>query len=136
MKLVGSSEGEGVGVTGTSNTGVGVRGTSNNIGVRGDGDGFGVVGGSTMGTGVVGTGGSVGVSGEGSDAGVRGESGKGYGGFFQGGHAPLMLQPSNTEGHPNTGAHNMGELYVDKQGALYFCVASGTPGTWKRVQLV
>jgi hypothetical protein len=30
----------------------------------------------------------------------------------------------------------MGELYVDNQGALYFCVASGTPGTWKTVQLI
>ena len=32
-------------------------------------------------------------------------------------------------------AHNIGELYVDNQGVLYFCVASGTPGTWKTVQL-
>jgi hypothetical protein len=113
MKLVGGSEGVGVGITGTSNTGIGVCGTSNNIGVRGDGDGFGVVGGSTIGTGVAGTGGSVGVSEEGSDAGVRGESGKGYGGSFQGGLAPLMLEPSITDGHPNTEADNMGELYVD-----------------------
>ena len=135
MKLVGTGEGADVGVTGTSNTGIGVRGTSNNIGIRGDGDGFGVVGGSTIGTGVAGTGGSIGVRGDGSDAGVFG-NGVNYGGDFIGGLAPLRLQPSNTHGSPNTGAHDMGELYVDSQGALYFCIASGTPGTWKRVQLV
>ena len=58
----------------------------------------------------------------------------GYGGDFEGELAPIWLRPSKTEGSPSTGAHNMGELYVDNQGALYFCVAGGTPGTWKTVQ--
>jgi hypothetical protein len=80
-------------------------------------------------------GGSIGVRGDGSDAGVFG-NGVNYGGDFVGELAPLRLRPSNTQGSPNTGAHNIGELYVDNQGSLYFCVASGTPGTWKRVQLV
>jgi hypothetical protein len=36
-----------------------------------------------------------------------------------------FIKPSNTQGSPNTGAHNIVELYVDSQGALYFCIASG-----------
>ena len=77
----------------------------------------------------------IGVSGDGSDAGVFGNGVK-YGGDFIGGLAPLRLRPSKIQGSPNTGDHSMGELYVDNEGALYFCVVSGTPGTWKRVQLV
>src|SRR5262249_12515551 len=41
-----------------------------------------------------------------------------------------------SQGSPSKGAHNMGELYVDNQGVLYFCMAGGTPGSWKKVQLV
>jgi len=125
MELIGSSD-SGVGVTGTSNSGIGVRGTSNDVGVRGDGvpNGVGVIGGGF--TGVAGRGDNVGVIGDGDN----------YGGEFTGGLAPLRLRPSNTQGSPASGAHAVGELYVDNQGALYFCVASGTPGTWKKVQLV
>jgi hypothetical protein len=116
MELVGSSD-SGVGVTGTSNSGVGVVGTSNiRNGVIGKGS-----------NGVVGTGGNIG---------VVGDSTSGYGGAFSGGLAPLRLEPSNTQGSPASGRHSVGELYVDNNGALYFCVGSGTPGTWKRVQLV
>jgi hypothetical protein len=81
---------------------------------------------------------AAGCSGEnsGSGNGVYGYSSGGYGGLFNGGLAPLCIQPSNTQGPPASGAHNMGELYVDTNGVLYFCTASGTPGTWKIVQLV
>lgn len=30
----------------------------------------------------------------------------------------------------------MGELHCDRNGALWFCAAAGTPGTWKKVKLV
>jgi hypothetical protein len=69
-------------------------------------------------------------------AGVVGGSDNGYGGWFTGGRAPLMLGPSSTAGAPNSGTHQMGELYVDVNGVLYFCTGTGTPGTWKTVQLV
>ena len=62
--------------------------------------------------------------------GVAGESDTGYGGSFTGGVAPLILGPSSASGPPNGGTHKMGELYVDANGVLYFCTASGTPGTW------
>ena len=124
MELVGTSD-SGTGVTGNGNSGDGVVGTGGNNGVVGTGGN----------NGVVGTGGNNGVSGTGGSVGVFGGAGN-YGGEFQGGHAPLRLRPSDTQGAPNTGRHFMGELYVDNQGALYFCVADGTPGTWKRVQLV
>jgi hypothetical protein len=56
-------------------------------------------------------------------------------------NTPLYtLTLSNTAGSPTTGHHVMGELYLDNQGVLYFCVADGTTanpaGTWKQVQLV
>ena|SRR5215831_8008724 len=108
MEIVGSSD-SGAGLTGTSSSGTGVVG-------RGIGD-----------TGVRGTGGLVG---------VHGSSTRGLGGDFSGGLAPLRLQPADTQGSPTSGTHSTGEFYVDNQGALYFCIANGTPGTWKRVQLV
>ena len=136
MELVGSSD-SGTGVTGTSKSGTGVKGTSDtHSGVVGNGGNIGLEG--TGGSyGVTGIGDLYGVYGNGNnDAGVSGESANAYGGAFNGGLAPLWLVPSHSQGPPNTGDHLMGEFYVDNQGALYFCVANGTPGTWKRVQLV
>jgi hypothetical protein len=60
----------------------------------------------------------------------------GVGGMFEGTIAPLQLAPSQTPGHPTSGRHSMGQLYVDSNGVLYFCTASGIPGTWKTVRLV
>jgi hypothetical protein len=37
---------------------------------------------------------------------------------------------------PTTGTHTVGDLFVDQGSALYFCTASGTPGTWKQVSLL
>lgn len=56
------------------------------------------------------------------------------GGYFQGSIAPLRLGAAQTAGPPS-GHHEMGELYVDSGGTLYYCQAAGTPGTWRRVQL-
>jgi hypothetical protein len=62
-------------------------------------------------------------------------SGSGYGGDFEGGMglAPLLLRPSNHSGHPTTGNHLMGELYVDKDGSLWYCKRGGAPGTWVKL---
>jgi hypothetical protein len=79
---------------------------------------------------------SVGVYGTGGSSGLSGQSSTGYGLVASGGRAPARLVPSSTvTGHPTTGAHKAGELFVDKTGKLFYCTAAGTPGTWKTVQL-
>jgi hypothetical protein len=107
-------------------------------------DGRGVIGESSLGPGVYGSSdsgdGLIGTtnSGNGVDAdsnsgvGVRGSSFSLYGGQFQGGKAPLKLEPSRTAGKPTTGQHTKGELFMDSGGALFVCTADGTPGTWRR----
>jgi hypothetical protein len=57
--------------------------------------------------------------------GVRGSSGSGYGASFNGGLAPLRIEPASTKGAPAIGAHLTGELFVDSLGDLYFCKAGG-----------
>jgi hypothetical protein len=49
------------------------------------------------------------------------------------GSAPLLLAPATAAGPPTNGAHQVGEVFVDGNGALFQCVARGTPGTWVRV---
>jgi hypothetical protein len=80
------------------------------VGVSNSGDA--IVGASGTGTGVVGLSTSV------------------YGGFFNGGKANVWLVPQGTAGAPATGAHLAGELVVDSTFTLWYCKASGTPGTW------
>ncbi|MGA9153171.1 MAG: hypothetical protein WBZ36_21545 [Candidatus Nitrosopolaris sp.] len=62
------------------------------------------------------------------------EKGTATGVFSVFGVARVMLEPSNSVGPP-AGTHSVGELYVDGNAVLYFCVVSGTPGKWKIVQL-
>jgi hypothetical protein len=66
--------------------------------------------------------------------GVVGDSSALYGGAFSGALAPIWLRPS-AAGIPTTGSHRGGELYVDSTNVLWYCIATGTPGTWKRVVL-
>jgi len=59
----------------------------------------------------------------------------GYGLKASGGLAPLFLVGSGTPGAPTSGAHQVGELFVDSAGTLYYCVTAGT-GTaakWRQV---
>ncbi len=73
---------------------------------------------------------SYGVFAQGTAAGVLGESNV-YGGVFAGILAPLKLALAAAgTGHPASGAHKAGELYVDSGGALFYCNVNGTPGTW------
>jgi hypothetical protein len=61
------------------------------------------------------------------DAGVAGISTNGYGGIFRGGNAAIrLIKDTANSGQPVTGVHNEGELYVDKDGALFYCVQGGT----------
>jgi hypothetical protein len=58
-------------------------------------------------------------------------------GFFratlQGGQAPLRLLPAETAGVPASGYHQVGELFVDSHGNLFFCKVTGSPGTWVKI---
>jgi hypothetical protein len=65
--------------------------------------------------------------------GVAGQSPAGYGVAAEGGLAPLVLTPAGAPGPPTTNPHVLGAIFVDRNGALFQCVASGTPGTWVRV---
>jgi hypothetical protein len=146
--VIGSSGKNGVaGVLGVSGKQSGIAAVSR-TGVLGDtnGDGVpGVTGTSSGGDGVHGvttagaTSGVAGLDQSPGDAahGVFGESTNGIGGAFIGGRAPLYLAPSGTAGPPSssTAAHSLGEIYVDQNGAVFVCTASGSPGTWRQVAL-
>jgi hypothetical protein len=62
-------------------------------------------------------------------------SSEAVGGFFAGKEAPIRMAAASTPGAPTSGAHHRGELYVDSNGALFYCTTDGTPGTWKKVVL-
>jgi hypothetical protein len=85
-----------------------------------------VTNGTAASTAVLGTNGGAG------SVGVFGEA-AGYGVAALGGLAPLVLFPAGVPGPPTTNPHLLGEVLVDSTGALFQCVASGTPGTWVRV---
>lgn len=114
----GTSPTAGVYGAGQGGAGHGVRGYSAGyIGVRGESDGvIGVYGSCPTGSGVVG----------GSSSGV--------GGVFSGGRSALTLQAGPSAAPPQAGlAQAVGSLTVDAAGNLWFCTASGTPGTWRKV---
>jgi len=100
---------------GTSAEGIGVRGVTNGgvttIAVLGDNN-----------------------SGRADGTGVAGLGGRGVGVLASGARAAILLRPNmGLTGAPTTGDHEMGELVVDRNGDLFFCKQTGTPGTWVRV---
>jgi hypothetical protein len=68
--------------------------------------------------------------------GVWATSTAGYGLVADGGLAPIWLKPAGSAGAPTSGAHAVGELYVDSNGVLYQCIDAGSPGTWAQSLLV
>lgn len=114
---------------------------ANNAGTFGrnnDLNGVGVFGAAPNGTGVFGESATgFGVGGKSSSKyGVYGQASNGVGGAFEGGLAAIRLMPAASgTGAPTTGAHQVGELYADSTGALYYCTVTGTPGTWLPVAL-
>ncbi|MGK0276356.1 MAG: hypothetical protein ACI9N0_002748 [Ilumatobacter sp.] len=50
-----------------------------------------------------------------------------------GGRSAIYIPPSGTSPMGHTYAHGRGELFVDSGGNLWCCVASGTPGSWRRL---
>src|SRR3954452_14913489 len=86
-------------------------------GIRGDGKGV-------LGRGLWGHSDSNGV-------GVAGDGGIGV--LAAGTRAALQVGDTGTAPPTRTDAHVKGELTTDVNGDLWFCVADGTPGTWRQV---
>lgn len=146
--VVGASKGS-PGVAGYSHSTHGVYGSNNDlghgvhgkgfVGVYGEGNdqfGTGVVGFSKRDNGVFGQSehgtAVLGVSFHGDALG--GNSTDEYGVVAQGGRAPIRLVPGQGVGAPSHGKHKAGELYVDSEGSLFFCVKLGHHGgTWVRL---
>jgi hypothetical protein len=63
-------------------------------------------------------------------AGVQGTSKSGRGGVFGGGAAQVHLNPGGSS-HPKSG--EMGDLYADKSGRLWYCTKSGSRASWKQI---
>ncbi len=118
-----NSAGGGYGVFGETGSGIGVYGTlgAGQSGLLGAMVAA-VIGDSSTTNGVIGL--------SGTEVGVSGQSVDGYGMKAQGGLAPIQLLPATSSGAPTSGAHALGELYVDNKGVLYRCAAAGTPGVW------
>jgi len=145
-----NSDALGVGVHGTGATGVegagtviGVNGSAGSFGVRGAGaTGLLGVGATTGVNGTVTTAPGIGVSGSGGDTGigVRGIGGDYAFAATKSNKANLFLQPNNDTGTPSpktqpatrADAHVVGEL-ENVGGDLWWCVAAGTPGTWRKL---
>ncbi|MCU1365846.1 MAG: hypothetical protein JWL72_1023 [Ilumatobacteraceae bacterium] len=135
--------GVGTGVRGTSTAGVGVK-ADGATGIVATGVGTGANVAATAGTGIK-------TSGTGGDGIFAGGTGAGFVGVraFGGDYAihasistkaNLWLQPNNNfiSNSPKTvpstrsDAHLVGEL-ESVDGDLYFCVAAGSPGTWRKI---
>jgi hypothetical protein len=50
-----------------------------------------------------------------------------------GGRAPLLLVPQGAVPSSRSDAHSLGEVVADSTGALWACIAAGTPGTWRKL---
>lgn len=135
-----SASRQGAGVIGLAPNGFnGVYGYS-----RGSTDGHGILGTGVVGESIIGTGvlgatrnGVAGVMGRADRYDVPGEEPlpeiKSYGGAFSSPFAPLFLSSASIAGAPTTTNHKQGEFYVDSNGVLWYCKASGsatTSGTW------
>ncbi|MCB0995617.1 MAG: hypothetical protein KDB21_11035 [Acidimicrobiales bacterium] len=67
----------------------------------------------------------------GNGNGVAAVSTGGRGLLASGSLAQLRLLPAGSPGAPTTGAHELGDLYLDADGTLLLCVEAGTPGTFR-----
>ena len=109
--------------------------TSAGIGVRGDGSpDFGIGLDGVGGTGVRGTGSMIPGVGQGvTGNGYYGVTGGGAVGVFASGSiAALQLTTLNSVSPPMR-AGGRGQLDVDESGALWYCVATGSPGPWRKL---
>jgi hypothetical protein len=117
---------EGSGVYGSSEFEVGVKGIGP-FGVQGEGEIAGVQGITTGGTGVVGT----------ATSGFGVYASSQFGTAVEA-NGPTALRLTSYSGRPapvaDGGYHDAGEVVYDDVGtAVWLCVASGTPGTWRKL---
>ena len=124
---IGSSNAEGLDGISSGPLGTGVYGQSDNgIGVLGQatgqvaGQGVGVFGNSLNTSGI-------GVEGSASQAG-------GLGAYLIGGRAPLHLVTASLSGPPMSGAHAIGDIWMDNLGIPWICITDGTPGVFAPLQ--
>jgi hypothetical protein len=64
---------------------------------------------------------------------AQGRGGDSVGVRAMGGRAPLLLLPQGAAPPSRGDAHALGELVVDSTGALWACIAAGSPGTWRKL---
>jgi hypothetical protein len=64
--------------------------------------------------------------------GLYGVSTTGYA-LYTSGNARIGMASHGTPGAPTTGNYADGDLIKDSTGALWCCVASGSPGTWRKI---
>jgi len=140
------------GVLGTSSTGIGTGGSSSGTqpAIRGlsESSNTGVFGFSRASTGTLppATPANTGVYGLASQdataAGVRGESTTGTGvvgaalsghDFLASGSGRIGLVPNLSAGPPSAGTYTTGDVFCDAVGNLWVCVATGTPGVFRKV---
>lgn len=77
---------------------------------------------------------SWGIRADGEETGVKAGATAGYGIRVCGGRAMILMTPDQKEPPPlRTDAHEAGELEMDKNFDLWLCTASGTPGTWTKL---
>jgi hypothetical protein len=69
----------------------------------------------------------------GNGIGLNASSTNGRGAILAGGAAQAQLVPSGAATHPSAG--QAGDLFVDKTARLWFCTVTGSPATWKQVQV-
>ncbi len=124
--VAGSGPGTGVSGIGTGPAGFGVSGIGS-IGVTGDSSSTNGIGTQGLAFGPGGRGVAGNSSGSGG-TGVLGLAANGRGGVFSGGSAALQLVAASAPTHPASG--QVGDLFVDSSGNLWFC-KGGT--TWKQL---
>jgi hypothetical protein len=57
----------------------------------------------------------------------------GRGAVLAGGAAQAQFVPGSSSSHPSSG--QAGDFYVDSSARLWFCTVTGSPATWKQIQL-
>ncbi len=61
------------------------------------------------------------------------DSTNGWGLRTKGGRANVYLEPGGSAPASRSDAHFVGEMLVDSSGLLWYCVATGMPGVWRKI---
>ncbi len=117
--MYGTSAGSGAAVSGSA------KGSGNGVLAASAGTGSAVYASAS------GTGAAISATSAQTGAGIKAASSKGRGAIFGGKTAAqVQLTPGNSS-HPTSG--QMGDLYADSTGRLWYCKKSGSSATWKQI---